>query len=99
MFIKLYYNDAEYVVIDDDNADGDDEGIFIALLNIDHVALPGKSGAMENWGIITYGEPYLMYNSSNDDLYSGRSVASYIGHELAHFVSVLLSADNIPDNV
>ncbi|KAK2157482.1 hypothetical protein LSH36_190g01042 [Paralvinella palmiformis] len=40
---------------------------------------------MENWGIITYGEPYLMYNSSNDDLYSGRSVASYIGHELAHF--------------
>lgn len=45
---------------------------------------------MEHWGLITYSESYLMYNDSNDDLYSGRSVAAVIGHELAHYVSVFV---------
>ena len=69
-------------------AAGDD--VWLLSLCTDHIAVPGRSGAMENWGLITYSETYLMYNSSTDYLYNGRSVAAVIGHELAHFVSTLM---------
>ena len=55
---------------------------------LDHIAVPGKVGAMENWGLVTYSEGLLMYNSSINYLSSGREVGSVIGHELAHFVSI-----------
>lgn len=54
------------------------------LKKIDHIALPDfSSGAMENWGLITYREEAMIVNhlSSIDDK---KSVAKVIAHELAH---------------
>ena len=39
---------------------------------------------MENWGLITYREPYLLYNSSLNTIKEKRDISSVISHELAH---------------
>ncbi|CAF0929907.1 unnamed protein product, partial [Brachionus calyciflorus] len=43
-----------------------------------------NAGAMENWGLITYREKYLLYNPSYDSIGSKRFVSLIISHELAH---------------
>ncbi|UQS83175.1 M1 family metallopeptidase [Bombilactobacillus thymidiniphilus] len=49
------------------------------------LALPDFSaGAMENWGLITYREAYLLLDPENDSLATKISVATVIAHELAH---------------
>ncbi len=49
------------------------------------VALPDFSaGAMENWGIITYREAYLLLDPDNTTLETKQRVATVIAHELAH---------------
>ncbi|CAH1853146.1 M1 family metallopeptidase [Convivina intestini] len=49
------------------------------------VALPDFSaGAMENWGIVTYREAYLLVDSANTALSVKQVVATVIAHELAH---------------
>lgn len=53
----------------------------------DHIALPSKGGAMENWGLITYGEPVLCINPETSAATGKLTVASIIAHELAHQVS------------
>nr|CAI5820674.1 unnamed protein product [Callosobruchus analis] len=51
----------------------------------DMVAIPDFSaGAMENWGLITYREAYLLYDKNVSSKASQHSVASVIAHELAH---------------
>lgn len=51
----------------------------------DHVALPDfSSGAMENWGLVTYREIALLANPKTTDIRSKQQVASTIAHELAH---------------
>nr|UXX33471.1 aminopeptidase N-like protein [Holotrichia oblita] len=51
----------------------------------DMIALPEFSaGAMENWGLITYRETYLLYDPKQSSQYNKASVASVIAHELAH---------------
>ena len=37
---------------------------------------------MENWGLVTYRQAYLLYSEDRKEL-----IASFIGHELAHMVS------------
>ncbi|XP_047472166.1 aminopeptidase N-like [Penaeus chinensis] len=55
------------------------------LPKMDMVALPDFSaGAMENWGLITYREQYLMYIPEVSTPESKASVANTISHELAH---------------
>ncbi|CAG2107133.1 unnamed protein product, partial [Medioppia subpectinata] len=56
------------------------------LLKIpDMVALPVfVSGAMENWGIITFRETNLLYSADQSSASEQKSVAGVIGHELAH---------------
>ncbi len=50
----------------------------------DHVALPDfSSGAMENWGLITYRESTLL-SDKNTSIVDKRYVASVIAHELSH---------------
>ena len=44
---------------------------------------------MENWGLITYRETALLYDSETDPETSKQRVAAVIAHELAH--QVLLS--------
>lgn len=49
-----------------------------------HVALPDFSaGAMENWGLVTYREVYLVVDE-NSTLASRQQVALVIAHEVAH---------------
>ncbi|XP_037773440.1 aminopeptidase N-like [Penaeus monodon] len=55
------------------------------LPKMDMVALPDFSaGAMENWGLITYREKYLMYIPEVSTPESRASVTETISHELAH---------------
>lgn len=49
------------------------------------LALPDFSaGAMENWGLVTYREAYLLVDQQNARLNTKRVVATVIAHELAH---------------
>lgn len=49
------------------------------------LALPDFSaGAMENWGLITYREAYLLLDPNNTPLDTKELVATVITHELAH---------------
>ncbi|KXT79692.1 Lysyl aminopeptidase [Streptococcus sp. DD11] len=49
-----------------------------------HVALPDFSaGAMENWGLVTYREVYLLVDE-NSTVTSRQTVALVVAHELAH---------------
>ena len=49
-----------------------------------HVALPDFSaGAMENWGLVTYREIYLLVDE-NSTAMSRQTVALVVAHELAH---------------
>lgn len=51
----------------------------------DMVALPDfNSGAMENWGMITYREAYLLYDPEVSSTSNKHSISSVIAHELAH---------------
>jgi len=55
------------------------------LTKSDHVALPDfASGAMENWGLITYREVALLADPKNTALASKQYAALVIAHELSH---------------
>jgi aminopeptidase N len=60
-------------------------GTNYPLPKADHVALPDfTSGAMENWGLITYREVALLADPATTSISSKQYVASVIAHELAH---------------
>lgn len=51
----------------------------------DHVALPDfSSGAMENWGLITYREIALLADPKTTSISSKQYIATVIAHELSH---------------
>lgn len=55
------------------------------LTKCDHVALPDfSSGAMENWGLITYRESALLVEPNVTSIASRHYVATVITHELSH---------------
>lgn len=55
------------------------------LAKCDMVALPDfASGAMENWGLITYREQTLLVDPDNTSLPVKQYVAMVVAHELAH---------------
>ncbi|MEX2803977.1 M1 family metallopeptidase [Streptococcus sp. H31] len=59
-------------------------GISYPLPQSYHLALPDFSaGAMENWGLVTYREIYLLVDE-NSTVKSRQNVALVIAHELAH---------------
>ena len=45
-----------------------------------------SAGAMENWGLVTYREKYLLYNPKVYTPIQKQSVAVVVAHELAHQV-------------
>lgn len=45
---------------------------------------------MENWGLIMYSEPALLYNPDASSIEDKNWVVSVISHELAHMVSHLM---------
>ncbi len=60
-------------------------GVPYPLPKADHVALPDfSSGAMENWGLITYREVALLVEPKTASVSQKHFVASVIAHELAH---------------
>jgi aminopeptidase N len=55
------------------------------LAKSDHVALPDfSSGAMENWGLITYREIALLADPATTTVASKQYIATVISHELSH---------------
>lgn len=40
-------------------------------------------GAMENWGLVTYREPYLLFNDATGTARNRENVISTISHEFA----------------
>jgi aminopeptidase N len=60
-------------------------GIAYPLPKSDHVALPDfSSGAMENWGLITYREVALLADPATTSIASKHYIATVIAHELSH---------------
>nr|AEO12696.1 aminopeptidase N3a [Ostrinia nubilalis] len=48
-------------------------------------AIPDFSaGAMENWGLLTYREAYLMYDENHTNSYFKQLIAYILSHEIAH---------------
>ncbi|KAF7648502.1 hypothetical protein LDENG_00156040, partial [Lucifuga dentata] len=64
------------------------EGYFnmtYSISKLDKIAIPDfGTGAMENWGLITYRETNLLYDESQSSSYNKQRVASVIAHELVH---------------
>jgi aminopeptidase N len=55
------------------------------LNKLDQVALPDfESGAMENWGLITYREVLLLADPDNRSVSSEQRISEVIAHELSH---------------
>lgn len=60
-------------------------GVPYPLPKSDHVALPDfSSGAMENWGLITYREVALIADPETAGISSKRYIATVVAHELSH---------------
>ena len=60
-------------------------GVKYPLPKSDHVALPDfSSGAMENWGLVTYRESCLLADPELAPESSRRFIATVIAHELSH---------------
>ncbi|PRP85736.1 puromycin-sensitive aminopeptidase-like [Planoprotostelium fungivorum] len=67
------------------DAFGDYFDIPYVMPKLDMIALPDfTSGAMENWGLITYRIEALLWNPNTSSLASKQSIAMIISHELAH---------------
>ena len=62
------------------------------LFVTDMIAIPNfVSGAMEHWGLITYREVNMLYNSSEASAANQQRVAVVVAHEIAHMVSASLN--------
>ena len=60
-------------------------GTAYPLPKSDHVALPDfSSGAMENWGLITYREVALLADPASTTVASKQYIATVVSHELSH---------------
>ena len=60
-------------------------GIPYPLSTLDLIAIPDfESGAMENWGAITFRESAILIDEKNSSLLNKQWVAIVIAHELAH---------------
>ncbi|XP_040055445.2 glutamyl aminopeptidase [Gasterosteus aculeatus] len=56
-----------------------------SIAKLDKIAIPDfGTGAMENWGLITYRETNLLYDAEQSSSYNKQRVASVISHELVH---------------
>ncbi|OWF45519.1 Endoplasmic reticulum aminopeptidase 1 [Mizuhopecten yessoensis] len=59
--------------------------ISFTLPKVDNIALPDfYYGAMENWGLVTYRELYLLYEEGISTTSNLEVIAEIIAHELAH---------------
>ncbi|XP_049277418.1 aminopeptidase N-like [Anopheles funestus] len=66
-------------------------GTYLNVMYYEHmpkltsIAVPDRgTGAMENWGLVTYGEPSLLYNPTVNTYRNRKRVTTVIAHEYAH---------------
>ena len=59
-------------------------GIPYPYDKLDILAVPGKGGAMENAGAVTFGEGLLLMDEATASVSQRRGYASVVAHELAH---------------
>ncbi|XP_036887781.1 glutamyl aminopeptidase [Sturnira hondurensis] len=60
-------------------------GMDYALPKLDEIAIPDfGTGAMENWGLITFRETNLLYDPQESASLNKQRVASVVAHELVH---------------
>jgi aminopeptidase N len=60
-------------------------GVPYALPKLDQIAVPGvRNGAMEDWGLISYIEPLLLYDPASSSIEAKQNVFGVIAHEIAH---------------
>ncbi len=60
-------------------------GIKYPLPKLDQIAIPGGfSGAMENWGGITYNESVLLFDPKTSSQQTRRDIYVSVAHEMAH---------------
>eukprot|EP01045_Picozoa_sp_COSAG04_P029971 COSAG04_NODE_5067_length_1757_cov_1.578408_3_plen_106_part_01 len=59
-------------------------GVPFALPKMDLVAVPGKGGAMENWGLLLFDERRFLVNPSTEGEYHKQECRNVICHEVAH---------------
>jgi aminopeptidase N len=60
-------------------------GLPYALPKLDQLAVPStRWGAMEDWGVISYAEPLLLFDPAKSGPDTQRDVFSVIAHEVAH---------------
>ncbi|XP_023338813.1 puromycin-sensitive aminopeptidase-like protein [Eurytemora carolleeae] len=57
---------------------------FYPLPKMDMVSVPGKGGAMENWGLVLYSPDTILYDQEEADLERHWRVTEVVLHELAH---------------
>ena len=58
--------------------------IDFPLPKMDLIAVPGGQGAMENWGLVTFEEIYLLVDEHESSATAFRRAQSILVHELAH---------------
>ena len=59
-------------------------GVPFPLDKMDQIAYPSKGGAMENWGLITYGEDLLLYDETQSGADEKEVAVLVNAHENAH---------------
>lgn len=60
-------------------------GVPFQLPKLDQAGIPDfAAGAMENWGLATYREEYLLYNPENSTINTQTNIATIESHEDAH---------------
>ncbi|XP_008579163.1 PREDICTED: glutamyl aminopeptidase-like isoform X2 [Galeopterus variegatus] len=65
--------------------------------SIDQIAIPDfGTGAMENWGLITYRETNLLYDPEESASSNQQRVAAVVAHELVHQHDQILLEDVLP---
>jgi aminopeptidase N len=59
-------------------------GVKYPLPKLDAIAIPGSEDAMENWGLITYGEDSLLFDPNEQPESAKRDIFDVIAHEESH---------------
>ncbi|KAK9803097.1 hypothetical protein WJX73_001509 [Symbiochloris irregularis] len=59
-------------------------GVHLPLEKIDYVAVPGKGGAMENWGLLQFDERRFLVDPETEDAYGRYISLNVICHETSH---------------
>lgn len=59
-------------------------GIPYPYEKLDQIAVPGQQGAMENPGLITYGQPFIQIRKTEETVRARRMFSSIAAHELGH---------------